>query len=358
VIFSYIEQLSPSKELPVRFACFVLLLISLGLDVCAQDGPRWPTDKKAQKTYEDAMNYLRQHKSMAALDAFKKADKQDGGHCQGCRHYMIKLGTELQEWKYAEAAAEEAVAEATGDDVAMAHYDLGIVWMDEALLKNKGELFSRVHDEMSKAIAAHENFAKAYYVDGRALAYLKQDDAARAQFEHFVQLRAEDGPERQRALRYISRPELARARMAPPFAITTLDGKRISLDDLQGKVVLLDFWATWCAPCRAALPHMKKIARNFEGQPLVVLSISLDRDEDKWKDYIAKNGMTWLQYRDGDFGGPVARMFSVHSIPHTFTIDADGVLQDEQIGDASIEGKLKKLIARARELQTTEKAAQ
>lgn len=66
---------------------------------------------------------------------------------------------------------------------------------------------------------------------------------------------------------------------------------------------------------------------------------------------MAKNEMTWPQYRDGGFNGSIAKMFFVNAIPHTFTIDADGVLQDEHIGDASIEGKLKTRIARARELQ-------
>ena len=64
--------------------------------------------------------------------------------------------------------------------------------------------------------------------------------------------------------------------------------------------------------------------------------------------------MAWPQYRDGGFTGPIATLFAVHAIPHTFTIDADGILQEEHIGDASVEGKLKKLIARARELQPTE----
>lgn len=82
----------------------------------------------------------------------------------------------------------------------------------------------------------------------------------------------------------------------------------------------------------------------------MILSVSLDDDEQKWKEFVAKNGMTWPQYRDGGFHGAIAKMFSVTAIPHTFTIDADGVLQDEHIGDASIEGKLKKLIAQAREL--------
>jgi hypothetical protein len=86
--------------------------------------------------------------------------------------------------------------------------------------------------------------------------------------------------------------------------------------------------------------------------------VSLDSDEQKWKDFIEKNGMTWMHYRDGGFTGPLSRMFAVNAIPHTFTIDADGVLQDEQIGDASIEGKLKKLVSRAKEVQAAEKSKQ
>jgi hypothetical protein len=86
----------------------------------------------------------------------------------------------------------------------------------------------------------------------------------------------------------------------------------------------------------------------------VVLSVSLDDDEQKWKDFVAKNEMTWPQYRDGGFKGPIASLFAVRAIPQTFTIDGDGVLQDQHIGDASIEGKLKKLVGRAREPQAAE----
>jgi thiol-disulfide isomerase/thioredoxin len=164
-------------------------------------------------------------------------------------------------------------------------------------------------------------------------------------------MRPADDPEHQRALRYIDRPELARAKMAPPFSLTTVDGQRISMDDLQGKVVLLDFWATWCGPCREALPHIQNVAKKFRGQQLVILSVSLDTDEQKWKDFIVKNEMTWPQYRDAGFTGPIAKMFGVTAIPHTFTIDSDGVLQEEHIGDASIEGKLKKLLAHTHQPQ-------
>ncbi|MFZ0039032.1 MAG: TlpA disulfide reductase family protein [Candidatus Acidiferrales bacterium] len=336
----------------MRSAAILLAVVSLAAPLLAQDKAEGPTNEKAQKTYKEAEDFLHQRQPGLALDAFKKADKQDGGHCVACQKKMIKYGTELQEWKTAEAAAEEMVAETQDPKkLAIAHYELGLVLMREGLDKHKDEFYSREHDEMTKALAVYPKFPEAILEDGRALARLKQDDAAKAQFELYVKMRPADDPERQRALRYIDDPELARARMAPAFAITTIDGQHFTLDDLKGKVVLLDFWATWCEPCREALPHVRDIAKKFQEQPLVIMSVSLDEDEAKWKDFIAKNGMTWINYRDGGFKGPVAKLFGVEAIPHTFTIDADGVLQDEHIGDAAIEGKLKKLLARARELQ-------
>jgi thiol-disulfide isomerase/thioredoxin len=268
---------------------------------------------------------------------------------------MIKYGIELGEWKTAELAAEEMIAEAQSDqDRAIGHYQCAVVFMQEGLGKHKDEYFTRAHDEVSKVLVAYSDTPDAVLLDGRALAQRKQDDAAKARFEQFVKMRPADDPERQRALRYIERLELARARMAPPFSVTTTDGQRVSTDDLQGKVVLLDFWATWCGPCREALPHIQNVAKKFRGQPLVILSVSLDSDEQKWREFIGKNEMSWPQYRDGGFNGAIARVFNVTAIPHTFTIDVDGVLQEEHAGDASIEGKLKKLLTHARELQLTE----
>ncbi|HMD07609.1 MAG TPA: redoxin domain-containing protein [Candidatus Acidoferrum sp.] len=338
----------------------LLLLFSLSVTpLLAQVPAEGPTSEKAQKSYKEALEEVHKRRTDIALDGFKKADKQDEGRCIACQRKMIEYGLQLQEWKTAQIAAEEMVAEAQSDkNIALAHFELGFVFLEEGLDKHKDELFTRAHEEFTKALAAAPNFPDAVFSDGKALAHLKQDDAAKAQFEKYVKMRPDGDPQRQRVLRYISEPGLARARMAPAFAVNTLDGQHISLDDLTGKVVLIDFWATWCGPCREALPHMQQIAKKFQGQPLVVLSVSLDSDEQKWKDFITKNGMTWVQYRDGGFTGPVANLFGVKAIPQTFTIDADGVLQDQHIGDASIEGKLKKLVARAQELQAPQKALQ
>ena len=337
---------------------FLALTCIVPISLAQDKTDEGPTNEKARKTYKEALDYQHKRMTQAAFDAFKKADKQDGGHCAPCRKNIIKYAIDLRDWKTAESAATEMIEQAKGDtDLALAHYQFGIILINEGNDKHKDEVYSRAHDEFTKALAAVAKFPAAVFADGRALAHLKQDDAARGRFEEFVKMRTDDDPDRQRALRFISQPELARARMAPAFAITTTDGQRLSMDDLAGKVVLIDFWATWCGPCREALPHMREIAKKFQGQPLVVLSVSLDTDEQKWKEFVTKNEMTWLQYRDGGFTGSVAKMFSVEAIPHTFTIDADGVLQDEHIGDAAIEGKLKKLIARARELPPPPKQA-
>lgn len=342
---------------------FVLFLILSSVMTCqlgsAQEtsSDRAPTSEKAQKTYNEALQYLHARRTDLALDGFRKADKQDGGHCLNCQRQMVKYGVQLEDWKTAESAAEEMISEVQSPkETALMHYQMGVVLFDEAQSKHKDDIFNRCHEEMTKALAAAANFPDAVYVDGRALAHMKQDDAAKARFEQYVKMIPTDTPDRQRAERYLEEPDLARARLAPPFAVTTLDGQHISLDDLTGKVVLIDFWATWCGPCREALPHVREIAKKFQGQPLVVLSVSVDSDEHKWKDFVSKNEMTWPQYLDKGFTGPVAKLFGVQAIPHTFTIDSDGVLQDEHVGDANIEGKLKKLIKRAQEKQEKQAA--
>ena len=339
---------------------FVFLSLSLAFaPLTAQDNAAGPSNEKAQKTYQHAIEWMQKHRPDEALDDFKKADKQDGGHCVPCQLNVVKCALELRDWKAAETAASAILAEGqTPKDVAVAHYRLGVVLFREGLDKHKDELFARSHEEFGKAVEILPGLGKAVFGDGQALAHLKQDDQAKARFEQFVKMAPEGDIDRQRALRYVNQPELARARMVPPFQITTLDGQHLAFDDLHGKIVLIDFWATWCGPCRAALPHVREIAKKFHDEPLVILSVSLDTDEQKWKDFVAKNEMTWLQYYDGGFKGPISTMFGVNAIPHTFTVDADGVLQDEHIGDASIEGKLKKLVARAKELQLAQTPAQ
>ena len=172
-------------------------------------------------------------------------------------------------------------------------------------------------------------------------------EAASGEFKACLSCITPENPSYSRAQHFAEKPELSMAKMAPAFTVTSLDGKSFNLDAMNGRVVLIDFWATWCGPCRKELPHVKKIAKDFAGQPLVIISVSWDSDEAKWKDFIAKNEMTWVQYRDADHS--LSKRFDIEAIPHYFTIDADGILTAEVLGSGSdVEGKLKKLVARAR----------
>lgn len=322
--------------------------------------PSEPTNPKAQKTFAEASDWQKRGYKLQAMDSFRKANTQNGGHCAVCLSRAYVLALDMRDYKLAEAILRDWLPMASTDTARAAlHLRLGTALQVQAQ-RAKGDkqrdLLSKSCDEYRTALSLDPSAVESHVGIGVDLAWLHQDDAARAEFRTFLHQDKNDSVTRARVTRYVDRVDLARSRMAPAFALTTMDGQHITIDGLAGKVVLIDFWATWCGPCREALPHIREVAKKFQGQPLVVLSVSLDTDDTKWKDFVANNGMTWLQYRDGRFDGPMAKLFSVDAIPAIFSIDADGVLEDQHVGDGSIEGKLKKMIAHAVQVENAKSA--
>jgi thiol-disulfide isomerase/thioredoxin len=349
-------MLGITSRLLVGIGLLVLTTPAFGSGLFAADTPKpqdsksgMPSDPQAAKSYHEATEWLKRRQFELAVQSFRKAAKQDG-HCMECFRQAFTYANEIGRYKEAgEIAREWLPMAATDEDRAEIHYRLGVALQKQGISDKKEKCFTESCDEFKTALQFEPKLDLVHYAYGISLAYAHQDDAARDQFSTFLQHDASFPAVHERAQRFFNRVDLARARMTPPFSITTLDGQHVSLDSLAGKVVLIDFWATWCGPCREALPRLKGIAHRFQEQPLVIISISLDKDENKWKEFVAKNGMTWFQYRDGSFDGTIAHAFAINAIPATFTIDADGVLEDQHVGDADIEGKLKKLVARASE---------
>ena len=292
----------------------------------------------------------RKHFSFAA-DNYKKANKIAGGKDLDCLRSLYTAQMGYGNFKDAAATAEamEALAtEPTGRSVA--EYRRATALLDEAGAKPKPEKLEAVHAVLQQAAHNTPTSAAVLFLDGKVLAELGRMDEAKAEFTECVHCVSAKDPGRLRAEHFAAEPELALHKMAPAFEVTALDGSRFNLDAMGGRVVLIDFWATWCGPCNRELPHMKQLAKEFAGQPLVIISVSWDSDEAKWKEFVARNEMTWVQYRDADH--ELANLFGINAIPHYFTIDSDGVLTSEMLGEgANVEGKLKKLLAKAREGQ-------
>jgi thiol-disulfide isomerase/thioredoxin len=321
--------------------------------LAAGDAPNAaPRDPKAGKIFAKAMKDFEDHKYPLALDGFRKADSLDGGHCVPCEMQAYKAAKLIDDFKTARDETALLLEHVTSpDDKAEVHYLAGDVCLSEGGYRIFEKPFQDADSEFQAALQLQPAKSNCVYEDGLALAHLHQYSKAAERFQQYMKLAppptSANDLQYKHAKLFAAQPELARKRVAPDFQVVALDGKTVSMQGLTGKVVLIDFWATWCGPCKQALPHLKEIAQKFEGQPLVVISISLDADEPTWKDFVAKNGMSWAQFRDGGFDGPMATQFNVKAIPTTFSIDADGFVQDRQVGDGNIEETLKKLIAQA-----------
>lgn len=135
---------------------------------------------------------------------------------------------------------------------------------------------------------------------------------------------------------------------APNFTINGIDGKPVSLADYKGKYVMLDFWASWCAPCRAENPNVVKQYAIYKNKGFNILGISLDESKADWQKAIANDKLTWKHGSDlQKFDGPTETLYHIEAIPSNFIIDPQGVIIAKNITGADLEGFLKKTFNKA-----------
>lgn len=134
---------------------------------------------------------------------------------------------------------------------------------------------------------------------------------------------------------------------APNIVLADPNGDTIQLKDLQGKVVLLDFWASWCGPCRQENPNVVKLYKQFHPKGLEIFSVSLDSNESPWKKAIKTDGLIW-PWHGSDFGGwnsKPARDYHVESIPQTYLLDKSGKIIGKNLRGLALEEKLAEIFA-------------
>jgi peroxiredoxin len=134
--------------------------------------------------------------------------------------------------------------------------------------------------------------------------------------------------------------------LAPDFSLKTLEGQEITLASLKGKVVLIDFWATWCGPCRESIPHLVDLYKNYRAMGFEVIGVSVDKGEAEMVRRFSKS--MDIPYPILIASEEVTRSYAVTALPTTFLIDREGTIQERVIGFNS--NIAKALAAKVKEL--------
>jgi peroxiredoxin len=133
--------------------------------------------------------------------------------------------------------------------------------------------------------------------------------------------------------------------VAPDFTLATPDGKQLALSSLRGKYVLLDFWASWCGPCRRENPNVVKAYNAYKDKGFTILGVSLDDNKDKWQAAIEKDQLTWAHVSDlKGWGSAAGQLYRVNSIPASYLLDKQGRIVAKNLRGAELEAKLAELM--------------
>lgn len=138
---------------------------------------------------------------------------------------------------------------------------------------------------------------------------------------------------------------VAIGKVAPNFTQDTPEGKPLSLYDIKGKVKIIDFWASWCGPCRRANPEMVKLYKKFHPKGLEILGVSLDRNKADWEKAIADDHLDWNQVSDLQYwNNAAAQAYAVSSIPHIVILDENNVIVARNLHGEELENKIAELL--------------
>ena len=306
----------------------------------------WASTTSVDQLVQEGLQKMSVSDFVGAESAFKKADKVQGGKCGECKLGLAMVYSRTGEFKKGEKAGRAATELLKGHSSEfLAYGELGRIYYHRG--SRKASYYEKAESAFRSAFDLSKTESKnALFYLGLVLLKQGEDDEGVSTLSRFV----EDYPDDENAdlaRELIANPLKARMQMVPNLRMTTLDGEEVSSESLRGKVVLLDFWATWCAPCRAAFPALRSMVDRHKDDPFVLVSVSVDSDEAELRRFLAEEEADWLQVWDGPFRSATQKM-SVRSYPTYVLVSPEGgILHRVGGGGPSVEADLRRRVAKA-----------
>jgi len=344
-------------------------VLLIGLAVCLLFQPFYSTsleqgvsaqgdDSAVEEELEKGRDLLQRRKYEEALKSFKRANDMRQKKCAECFQLMAEAYFGLEAYKNVLDSADKMIELAGTNSklVMQGHNNKGLAL--QSLAENKDQKKLQASEaEFRMALATGGAPAILHYNLGIVLLQMSRDQEGISELQQYTKLQPTGGAT-DTARKMIENPRRARENYAPDFSLTTADGEYLSLDEMRGKVVVLDFWGTWCPPCVESVPSLRTLHKRYAKEPsFVLIGISSDSEEGPWRDFIDKNKMVWPQYWDRD--RKIARLFGVRAFPTYIVIDHEGVVRFRSVGaswthatdlDDSIR-KLVRIVAKSVEAQ-------
>lgn len=333
----------PMEQRRARWGCFLGVrlgaLLSIGFLVLGPAGSKsatglmCPSDLQGQggdRDYDDqfqkGLDLLRRHKYEEALKSFKRANDMREKKSAECFLGMARAYQGLEAYKNVVDSSDKVLEFAGSDNgLRLPAYNLkGLAFQSLAEGKNQKKL-QEAEAVFREGLALDGALPIFHYNLGFVLMQQNRDPEGIAALKKYLELEPK-GYFVDTAQKLLENPRRAREAYAPDFSFTTSEGEFLSLEDLRGKVVVLDFWGTWCPPCVASVPSLRDLHKRYAKEPsFVMIGISSDTEEETWREFTVKNKMVWPQFRDRD--RRVQRAFRVGVFPTYIVIDHEGIVR-------------------------------
>ena len=287
-------------------------------------------DAVYEEEVQKGTELLRRRRYEDALKSFKRANELRDKKSPDCFYGMAQAYYGLEAYKNVVESCEKII-ELSGSDsnLRAAAYNLkGLAIQAQSQGKDQKKL-KEAETAFRQGVELGGNLPILHYNLGFVLMQQNRDPEGLVELKKYVELQP-GGSSADLARKIMDNPRRAREAYAPEFSFTTSEGEYLALGELHGKVVLLDFWGTWCPPCVASVPALRSLYKKYgKESSLVMISVSSDSEEEAWRGFTAKNQMIWPQYLDRD--RRVQRAFGVHSFPTYILIDHEGIVRFNSI---------------------------